>query len=313
MTHPIVSIIVPVYNVGEQLLRPCIESALAQTFRKFELILVDDASTDNSAAICAEYAAADPRVRLLRLPQNGGLANARNKGVEMSTGRFVTFLDADDRLISTAVMQFYKATLEGSADIIVADIGKPKSKKAREYTATEAVEDMLYQRTINNSACGKLFPRELCVKQPFLGGWYEDLRTIPRVFLQAYKVAYLPERLYLYTDNPASYLHTFNVGRAVVLDVTEELVEYMAANYPCLVKAAHDRALSAAFNIFNLLTANKVSAPEIEERCKRIIRQYRRESLLNPQVRLKNKLAIILSYIGGFPVLKLAAKLFQKK
>lgn len=321
---PTVSIIVPVYNVGEALLRACIESALAQTFRDFELILVDDASTDNSAAICESYSS-DSRLRLLRLKNNGGLANARNQGVAISAGEYITFLDADDRLVPEAIERLLNAAAETTADIVVADYqsagphhvasasrktGRSAEHPYRIFTPIEAIADILYQRQLNNSAWGKLYRRELCVAEPFRSGWYEDLRTMPHLFLRANKITYVPEPLYVYTENPGSYLHTFNLGRAVVLDVTEELVELMPT--PELKRAARDRALSAAFNIFNLMTVHKVNAPEIEGRCKATIRRYRRESLLNPHVRLKNKLGILLTYIGGFQSLRLAAKFFQK-
>lgn len=312
---PTVSIIVPVYNVGEALLRPCIESALAQTFRDFELILVDDASTDNSADVCASYS--DPRIRLLRLPENGGLANARNQGIAVSTGNYITFLDADDKLTPRALQDMLWAATYRDADIVIGAtqpvanefIGKDELSV---IPPKKAIEMALYQTVINHSAWGKLYRRQLCEQFPFRSGWYEDLRSFYQLFLAAKKVVYLPEQVYVYTDNPASYLHTFNLGRTVVLDVTEELVEYMETNHPELAPAAHDRALSAAFNIFNLLIVHKVDAPDITARCKATIRRYRRESLFNPKVRMKNKAGILLTYLGGFPALKLAAKIFQK-
>ena len=88
------SVIVPVYQV-EQYLRRCIDSVLRQTFTGFELILVDDGSTDGSAAICKEYAEKDDRVKLIRQP-NGGLSAARNTGIGNAQGEFLIFLDSDD-------------------------------------------------------------------------------------------------------------------------------------------------------------------------------------------------------------------------
>lgn len=320
---PQVSIIIPIYNVGEELLRPCIESALAQTFRDFELILVDDASANNAAAVCASYAY-DERVRLLQLPKNGGVSNARNKGIAIAAGNYITFLDADDRLYPEALMKLYEAADKTKADIVTADFVRVGIHNAQNhlerishtaiqiFSPEEAAEDVFYQHTLDNSPWAKLLRRELCASHPFPPGRYEDLRIVPQWYLAANKVAHLSEKIYVYTDNPASYTNTFNLGRAVVLDVTEELVEYMEANYPELSSAAHDRALSAAFNIFNLLIVHKVDAPEIKNRCKSTIRRYRRESLLNPKVRIKNKIGILLTYIGGFSALKIAAKFFQR-
>ena len=92
-----VSIIVPVYNISENILRQCIESTITQTLKEIEIILVDDGSTNNSGLICDEYAKKDNRVKVIH-KRNGGLSAARNTGYEKATGRWITFLDSDDWL-----------------------------------------------------------------------------------------------------------------------------------------------------------------------------------------------------------------------
>lgn len=96
MKMPEISVIVPVYNT-EKWLRRCVDSILAQTFTDFELLLIDDGSTDGSPAICDEYAGKDSRVRIFR-KSNGGVSSARNLGIINSGGVFFTFVDADDWL-----------------------------------------------------------------------------------------------------------------------------------------------------------------------------------------------------------------------
>lgn len=94
MLLPVISIIVPVFN-AEKWLHRCIDSILVQTFSDFELLLVDDGSTDNSSAICEEYAIRDSRVRVFH-KTNGGVSSARNLGLEKAVGEWITFCDSDD-------------------------------------------------------------------------------------------------------------------------------------------------------------------------------------------------------------------------
>ena len=93
---PQISVIVPVYNV-QRYLRRCVDSILSQTFSNLEVILVDDGSPDRCGAICDEYAAADPRVKVIHKP-NGGLSSARNAGIEAAAGEYLAFVDSDDWL-----------------------------------------------------------------------------------------------------------------------------------------------------------------------------------------------------------------------
>lgn len=99
-----ISVIVPVYNT-EKYLHRCIDSVLAQTFPDFELLLIDDGSTDSSGAICDEYAAKDGRVRVFH-KENGGVSSARNLGLDNAQGEWITFVDSDDYLESQYLQRF---------------------------------------------------------------------------------------------------------------------------------------------------------------------------------------------------------------
>ncbi len=111
--NPLLSIIVPVYNVEEYLPR-CIDSVLSQTFTDFELILVDDGSLDKSGEICDEYGQKDSRIVVLHQP-NKGVSAARNRGVDIARGEYITFLDSDDRIGTNT-------TYEENIDIIKKDL-----------------------------------------------------------------------------------------------------------------------------------------------------------------------------------------------
>ena len=116
---PIVSIIVPVYN-AEETLRRCIESVLNQGFTDFELLLVDDGSTDSSAGICREYENGDRRVRVIR-KENTGVSDTRNLGLSEARGTFVQFLDSDDWITPDATSLMVRAARDSGADMVIAD------------------------------------------------------------------------------------------------------------------------------------------------------------------------------------------------
>ena len=97
------SIIVPIYNV-EEYIAECIDSILAQTYKDWELILVDDGSTDNSGKICDEYALKDNRIKVIH-KENGGLSSARNAGIDNISGNLITFIDSDDVIIGKDTLQ----------------------------------------------------------------------------------------------------------------------------------------------------------------------------------------------------------------
>jgi glycosyltransferase involved in cell wall biosynthesis len=115
------SIIVPVYN-AEAFLAGCIESVLAQTFADYELLLIDDGSTDGSGEICDRYATRDVRVRVLHLP-NGGPASARNEGLDVAVGRYIQFIDADDELEPECCAVFRDMARESDADVVLGGAG----------------------------------------------------------------------------------------------------------------------------------------------------------------------------------------------
>ena len=117
MRAPTVSVIIPVYN-GERYIRDCLQSLLVQTLQNFELIVVDDASTDRSGEICASMAAADSRIRLVQLPENSGAGMARNRGMEAATGRFLTFVDGDDSVEPEYLKTLYAQAILHNADVV---------------------------------------------------------------------------------------------------------------------------------------------------------------------------------------------------
>lgn len=118
MSNPYFSVVMPIYKV-EPYLKAAIESVLNQTFTDFELLLVNDASPDNCGRICEEFAAADDRVRVFHLPQNGGLSNARNVGAAHAAGTYLYFMDSDDRVDETLFQTAYERSHEDHPHLLI--------------------------------------------------------------------------------------------------------------------------------------------------------------------------------------------------
>ena len=182
---PKISIIVPVYNV-EEYLRPCIDSILSQTFTDFELILVDDGSPDNCGAICDEYGLNDERVHVIH-QQNAGLSAARNKGISVSAGDYICFVDSDD-LISKEFCNILYKTICSTASMMAAcrifrfDGDKPSIENSRlEEKAPKMMNYAVFlykqmDHEIEVGVCNRLYKRsifdKLCFRERIL---HEDI------------------------------------------------------------------------------------------------------------------------------------------
>ncbi len=296
-----ISVVIPAYN-AEQFLAECLDSLLAQTFGDWEAVVVDDGSIDSTLSIARSYSARDPRIHTFSKP-NEGISKARNFGVSHSAGSHITFLDSDDCLYPDALMIFHRES--SRADIISAGISRRYSTtpsaanyRRRLTTSSEALEGGLYQTSFVMSACGKLFSRSSLILTPFNPGRYEDLDFMYRILCSVSTVLTIGTPLYFYRTNPASFINTFTPSRLHVLRVTAGIEASVAATRPQLLPAARDRRLSANFNMFSLLSVHRAD-PAIAASCWALIRAYRRESLINPKVRPKNKLGILLSFLGS--------------
>ena len=328
--NPLVSIIVPVYNV-EKYLRQCMESVLAQSYLNWEAILINDASVDKSELICEYFESIDNRIRQIKLSKNCGLAVARNKGLDDANGELIVFLDSDDVLPPDALKVLVEAKIKSESPIVAGRYlnftGEvPKNIKTtsltyRRITAVEAVERMFYQTAAPDpSSCAKIYDAALFSTLRFRPGiLYEDLDLIYRVILKAGSISVMDDTVYFYRRRPNSITTTFNSQRLDVLVVTGEIIRFLSNPVNCkengindlwrerLLKSAKDRRMSAAFNILGLIYSCRENMPEAESECRKIICKYRKQSLYNPRVRLKNKIGILCSYIANFRLYKLLA------
>lgn len=238
------SIVIPVYN-SERFLHRCIDSVLNQTYRDWEILLVNDGSTDNSGSVIDGYASADERVRVLH-QNNMGQLYARRNGLELACGDYVLFLDSDDFLRSDTLAVLCAAIEEYGPDIIMFGakrIGNNRDEQASLGMISESVCWMekahIYSVLVSgadyNSLCLKAWKRELFLDDKtdysvFAGiCWGEDKVQLLYPMTQASKVLYLPEMLYCYQDNPDSAIHKSDMAIPAMLsnDMFELLYSYM--------------------------------------------------------------------------------------
>lgn len=224
MTKPLLfSVLVPVYNVAPYL-RECVDSVLGQSYQNFELLLVDDGSTDESGAICDEYAAKDARIRVFH-KENGGLISARRYAVARFTGDYCVFMDSDDWLAANALEVLEEAVRESQADCViygirwkrpgwVEHIVCPPEICGRLYTDKREVLNILLNDSSYNSLCRKCV-RASCFDGRDFSPYFsisrgEDRLQSVEILENARSFYFLPDELYVYRANNSSITHTIS-------------------------------------------------------------------------------------------------------
>lgn len=216
--QPKISVIVAVYN-AEKTLKRCVDSLLAQTFVNFEVLLIDDGSTDNSGGICDEYAERDKRLRVFH-QENRGVACVRQKGIEEAWGRYSIHVDADDWADPTMLYELYAEAIRSDADMVLCDYHE-ESTEGSLYKTQEsgsASPDTIIKEILSGKLMGvlwnKLIKHELYTKYNihFLPGinHCEDVLVCTRLLLNNISVAYLPAAYYHYdTRNMSSITRNY--------------------------------------------------------------------------------------------------------
>lgn len=237
----LISVIVPVYNT-EKYLRKCIESILSQSYRKIELLLINDGSTDSSAEICREYLDKDKRCYYFE-KENGGLSDARNYGIERATGEYITFVDSDDFLMDQALEKLHATALLGESDLVVGGFcyfdspnfyifdrkrfgNLPITIVEKEFAVNQMDEMFEVPFLCYSTAWGKLYKSSLFkeIRYP-LGKYAEDQFTTWKLYLAAEKIAVCNHTIYVYRKNYEGLSLNFNLSHLDYIDALEERIE----------------------------------------------------------------------------------------
>lgn len=229
-----ISVIVPVYNV-KSYLSACLDSILNQNFDSYEIIVVDDGSTDGSGELAEQYASHHiDKIRVLH-QENQGLGGARNTGIKAAKGEYVAFIDSDDWIQPNMLSALWKEIQQTSADIAVcgllcvaetgAVVGHVVEAKPQHVPLCFAEhKDILF---CNPSACNKLYRKSLFIDNDIWFPshvWYEDIRTIPKLYTVSSSIVFTDQCLYCYLQRSGSIMNNSNVGRnREILDAFDEL------------------------------------------------------------------------------------------
>lgn len=206
---PLISVIVPVYKV-EQYLNKCVDSILNQTYTNLEVILVDDGSPDSCGAICDGYAAKDPRVRVIH-KENGGLSDARNAGMAMARGEYLSFADSDDMLPERAFEILHQIAVEKKADLVIGGYRRfteepqdetDDSVTIRCFSKVEAMKDFLCNGC---ASWARLYRREIHAPVLFpVGEINEDEAIVLRLLDVCDRIVLTDQVVYHYRCRPES-------------------------------------------------------------------------------------------------------------
>lgn len=240
--RPLISVIVPVYN-AEKYLHRCVDSILAQTFTDFELILIDDGSIDCSRTICEKYATNDKRIKVIH-KSNGGVASARQIGIDNAIGNYTIHADPDDWVEPNMLDELYKKAIEKNADMVICDFylhtnGKciTRSQKIPEENSEIALTALLSHK-LHGSLCNKLIRRD-CYSKFNIGfvkglNFCEDYLVCVKMLRNNIKVAYLNKAFYYYdqftNSNSITRQYTIDTYRQRCLFINE-LKETLGQKY----------------------------------------------------------------------------------
>lgn len=320
ITKPLISVIVPVYKV-EKYLPYCMDSLFNQEYENLEIILVDDGSPDNCPALCDEYAAKDSRVRVIH-KENGGLASARNAGLDCCKGDYIAFLDSDDFIEPETYSEMMAFSQKEGLDIVCCEISRvQKGKEIERYrfydtgtvkSGREITGEVLLDK-IGSQVVKGLY-KKMCwenVRFP-LGMLYEDIPTTFKAFAKAKKVGFIAEPYYLYRENdtgisltpkPIKPYHQF-LG-------FKEHYDYSVKEYPevmekCLAKAAM-YAISTCFHYYS--ERSEVLLPYVKE-TEDFLYEHK-EQIKKCKFRKSRKMALSAFYFSK-PLFKALCRIFYK-
>ena len=257
-----ISIIVPVYNV-EAYLERCVESILKQTYSNLEILLVNDGSTDKSGELCDQLALRDQRIRVIH-KENGGLSDARNRGIDEASSDLIGFIDSDDYIDKDMYETLYRHLRESNSDLSMCghyDVfhqipEKQVSEiKTWELSSEEAIKIVMEAKILSVTAVNKLYKTVLFNHLRFeVGKIAEDAFIMIRLLDQCQKVVATNEKKYYYVHRENSITtQKFSLKFLNVIEAYEQNANIIREHYPAIADVATMRLNWAHFYVLDRL------------------------------------------------------------
>lgn len=344
--YPLISVIVPVYNCAK-ILERCVNSILNQTYPKLEIILIDDGSTDMSGKFCDIFAKKDSHIKVIH-QANQGQSVARNAGLDLASGDYITFVDCDDRIESTLTEELYQLIIRyhvrlaiGSfVEVLPTGERKPfttdEQPKTTVLSTEECLIDMLLEQNFAMAVWGKLYARELFDSVRFPAGKiYEDVATTYRLILQCPEIALTTSTKYeYYHNNNSTTRQSFHRRKLALIELTDEMCDEIWQKLGQngdeeaqrrLLHVLDKRRMQSRFGVLRqmvMLNPHKVNFDSVGmtkrefRRARRAVvkylRRHKNDILENPYSSRRDLLAM-RALLFGLPAFKFAWKIYSKQ
>lgn len=309
----LISVIIPVYNV-EDYLHYAIESLGKQTYKNFEIILVNDGSTDDSGKLCDEYSEKYSNVRVFH-KENGGLSDARNFGVQKAKGEFITFLDPDDYLEAYSLELLASIQEKHNCDIVSTRVKATELYNVySNHSLTEEdiknvivmdrdvfLEEAFYDKVATVSACGKLY-RKSILEIPFpKGRIYEDLYIISEHVEKTNKIVHTPIQIYNYYKRQGSIVNSKFTSKQYdffdAIAYNRQVIREKFNNVDKLVTAINAKEVIGSFKIIE--SAYKTSISDVYN-IRKIIKENSSDILRNKRISYTFKMKYMLFILSPY-------------
>ena len=300
----LISVVIPVYNV-QKYLEECLDSVIGQTYKNIEILLIDDGSTDLSGKICDEYADKDFRIQVIH-QKNSGLSGARNKGIDLSSGDYIMFLDSDDYLEKDMLEKLVTTIENLQCDIAVTGtiycdenknfLFEKSVKQQKIYHKNEQIFNLLTSYEIGTMAWGKLYNKNLFndLRYP-LNKYHEDVYLTYKLLDKSKKTVVIPDIGVHYRQIKTSIVHSkFSIKHLDSVEATKQRMEFIEKKYPEYRKYSYSTVVYACCKVFEKMVQSGYRNEKIETNIQKDVRKYLFYFLFYSKSRITTKLFCIL-------------------